>query len=370
MTAGSVLAGIAVIAAGLIALWPHHTSISSQLTPYGLDSTNEQANMLCEQALEIIRSDSWNRIGMAYTNFTKAIDLDPNFARPYVGLVEIRLREDVNVPGMPDRTTDELRSIAHRLKKLGPGLPATFVVEAAINWSDGHFREAERCELEAIKADPNYELGHTFYNWLLCCFGRTDEALEQIKISQKLAWSKVIVYRCFGNTYYAQRDYTNAIAWYQQAIELESHHFAAYQGISFCYFAMGDYTNGMLYAEKNDILWGRDQAETHQEYAYGRRAFDQGGIEGHWRAMWQSSKDDTNAFYWQAKVRLHLGDTNGAIELLRKSFKAHEFNDSYDTSVNLLLLHDTWDGLHKNEDFRKLLYDIGYTEVMRPKPDR
>jgi len=307
-------------------------------------------------------------VGTALTNFYEAVALDPSFARPYVGLIELRLREDVNVPGMTPPTTDELRSFARHLEQLAPHLAAMHVAQAAINWSDQNFPESERCIWEAIKSNPKYELSYTFYSWLLDCYGRTDEALKQLEMARRLAPSKVIIYRAFGNTYYVARDYTNAIAWYQKAIRWEPHHSVAWWGVGASLVAMGDYTNALPYLERNEILDGADEAATKLHYALLRSALNEQGIRGFWTQHWKWAESDTNATLgWKAKIQIHLGNTNAALDLLEQSYDKHERGGDYGPPLGRLLFDPDWDGLHDNRRFKHLLDKIGFTKVMPPR---
>jgi hypothetical protein len=325
-----------------------------------------EANALCDKAMYILRGDNFTEIGTAYTNFHKAIALDPNFARPYVGLLELRVREDVLVPGLKMATTDELRLIAWHLEKLAPHLAATYIAQAAINYSDRKFAEAEQCELAAIKANPNYEFSYTFYSWLLACYGRPNEALEQLTNSLRLEPSKVIVYRAFGNTYYAKRDYSNAIVWYEKAIQVEPHHFIAWWGLGMSLRAMGDYTNALPFMEKSEILSGADEMRTRAGYASLRAAMDQDGIPGFWSQHWKWAEQDTNAtLYVKASIQMHLGNTNGALDLLEASFTNHERGANYDTPLNTLLYDDEFDAVRDHPRFTNLLEQMGLTKVMR-----
>ena len=334
----------------------------------GADSTNMEAKAYCQKGLLILRGDNYTEVGAAYADFTNAIRLDPNFARPYVGLLEFEVREDVHV-NLPETSLNELRSIARHLEQLAPHLPATHVAQAVINWGDFHYAEAESCILEAIKENPNYEFSHTYYSWLLDCYGRTDEALAQLQISQNIAPSKVIIFRCFGNTYYVARDYTNAIAWYQRAIDWEPHHFVAWGGLGRSWLALGNYTNALRYLETADVLRGADEASTKHRYALLRRALDEQGPRGFWMQHWKWAEDNTNAtsLYWKARIQIHLGNTNDALDLLERSYATHAPKGDPEPGAGLLLFDHDWVGLRNHMRFKNLLKEIGYPNVMRPR---
>jgi hypothetical protein len=98
---------------------------------------------------------------------------------------------------------------------------------------------------------------------------------------------------------------------------------------------------------------------------------DAGGIPGYWEERWQEAEKNTNApFYWKAVIKIHLNDTNAALDLLEASYTNRERGGSYMTPLNSLLFDDCWDGLHDNPRFKALLDEIGFTKVMRPKRER
>ena len=359
--AGLALSALAVVAA-VIFILPHQSN-RSEPSSDGPDSTNLEANALCDKGMYILRGDEFLQIAEAYTNFNRAIVLDPNFARPYVGLLEINVRE--SSPGVPKPTVEVMRGIARHLERLAPHLAATYVAQAVVNWSDLNYPEAERRMLKAIKANPNYELAHTFYGWLLLCYGWSEEAYKQVQISQTLAPSRAVIYRGFGNVYYVERDYTNAIYWYRKTLEWEPHHPPALWGIGNSLAAMGDYTNALDYREKADLFSGADETSTKHSYELQRRALAEGRIRGYWQLHWKWNENPTNTdYYWKGEIQIHLGNTNAALDWLERSYATRERSDDYETPLNFLLYDPDWDGLRNDPRYKKLLDEVGYTKVM------
>jgi serine/threonine protein kinase len=372
--------GIAAAIAGLIfAAWPRQ-SRRSEPSNDGPDSTNLEANALCDKAMYILRGDNYAELLAAYSNFNAAITLDPNFARPYVGLMELRSREDVNVPGMPPETTGEFREIARRLEQLAPDLAATHCVKSMVLCSDWRLAESMQEALEATKADPGYEYGHTTYATMLICLGRPEEARKELEMSRKIAPSKTIVYRFFGQMEFAERHYPEAIRWFKTAIEWEPHHWASYQYMGQAYEALGDYanavgdytnalgdyTNGLDCIEKSDLLLGADEAKTKAAYDGVRATLARHGIKGYWEDQWLGTmKYPDRDFYYKAIIRMELGDTNGALDWLEKEYQ-NRANWDVEPPFRLLLFDQYWDGLHDNPRFRKFLVELNYTQVMPP----
>jgi serine/threonine protein kinase len=335
-------------------------------SPDGPPSTNLEAAALSDRGMKILRGSISEELPTAWTNFHKAIDLDPNFVQPYVGLVEMNFRE--HFPGKPAATREVWEDLASHLDRLAPRLAATHCAKsvlAALNWNQV---EAEREVLEAIKANPNYELGHTMHGWLLLCFGRADEVLEELKKTQVISPSHVIVYWGRGNVYWAKRDFTNAMVWFRKALEWEPHNLGALSGMEGCYIALGDYTNALNYAEKRAVFSGRqDEASARRGHEILSRALERGGPAGYWQQHWNWEKGNTNQdFYWKATIQIHLGNTNTALGLLQEDYESNRQNAS-GSGLRGLLLDIEWDGLHEDPHFKKVLDETGYTKVMRPR---
>jgi tetratricopeptide (TPR) repeat protein len=329
--------------------------------PDGPPSTNEAANALCAKALLILRGDNHNAFTEAYTNLHRAIDLDPNFARPYVGLFELHSRE--RPPSLPATRLDGIPTINRRLRELAPNLGVTYCCQAWVDYCDLNFPNALDNARRATKADPNYELGHLFYAFALLNFDRPVEARKEAQIARTIAPSKATVYRVLGHTYFVQRDFTNAIAMYRQAIEWEPHEVAR-QFIGRAYQAMGDYTNSLGYLEESEIYGGADENLTKDRYAMLREALDTGGIRGYWQQHWKWEAPKINVnYYWKATIQIHLGDTNAALEWLDKSYETRE-RDDFESPLTYLIFDECWDGLRDNPRFKKLLDEISFTKVM------
>lgn len=337
-----------------------HRFMRSDFPGDGPSSKNDEANTLCDKAMKIIRNDEYAAFPKAYTNFNRAIELDTNFARAYAGLLELRCREDV--PGLGRMEPEEARLIARRLKELTPNLAATHCAQAMVSYLDRDFAQTEKSLRKSIEADPKYELGHTFYGFMLSIWGWPIKARQQLEISRSLAPSKVHTLRFIGHTYFMQRDFTNALAWYRKVLEPEPHYSGAYASIAETYLAMGDYTNAIDNFEKAELLDGGNESEIRQRHNDLRRALKDGGVPGYWQQQWQLvERHESENFYWRAVIQIHLGNTDAAFTWLNKSFQTHE------EPLQYLLFHQDWDGVRGEPHYKKLLDEVGFSKVMPPR---
>jgi len=328
----------------------------------GPPSTNTIANRLCDHALNIIRGDFSADFPKAFTNFNRAIELDPNFARAYAGLLELRCREAV--PGLGPMSPEELRTIAGKLKTLAPHLAATYCAQAIVSYYDWKFSQAQEFLLKATKADPKYELAHTCYGFMLFTWGWPIKAREELERSAILKPSKVHLMRFLGHTYYAERKYAKALEWYRQAIDQETNYAGAYGSIGQTYQAMGNYTKAIDNYEQCELLRGGDASKIKQRHNDLRRALKNGGVVGYWEQCWTWAEHNTEeGFYWKAVIQIHLGNTNAAFSWLNKSFQTHERGET----LTELLFEQCWDGQQHNPEFKKLLDDVSFSKVMPPR---
>jgi serine/threonine protein kinase len=352
---------LAVVVVNLMLAVGHFTR-SRSLTD-GPPSTNTVATALCAKGMLIIRGDNFVEFAEAYTNFHQAIALDAHFAQPYAGLLELRVRE--SVPTLPPTTSEELRDITTKLGQLAPNSAAAYCAQSIVSFYDWDFPRAQECALRSIKSDPEYELGHTSYGFMLTYWGRPAEGRAQLNISQLLAPSKVTIYRMLAHTYYAEHDYTNAIAGYRTTLGWESHHSPAYEFLGQCYLALGDYVNAITNFEAADLLSTNNELETKRRYDAFLHAFRDGGVRGYWQARWTETEKDLNSdFYWKAVVRIHLGDPDAALTWLSRSYETHELDSGFQTPLISLVFDHWWEGLRDEPRFKKLLEKLSFTKVM------
>ena len=363
--AGMALSVLGVIAASALILLRQPGGSNSY--PDGPPSTNMDANAISRGALNSVRNDEYDKFAQDYTNFHRAIEMDPHFVEPYVGLLELLCRE--TVPGLKTEP-EELRAVALKLQELDPDshLAPTCYAQAMLAYWDWDLSRSEEACLRTIKTNPDYELGHTGYGLGLCQYGRPVEARAELEIARKLAPSKSTVYRMMGHTYYVERRYTNAIFWYRKALERERHHEFAYLGMGLAQRAMGDYTNAMENLAKAEVLSGADEPKTRKRYAELQRAFEQRGALGYWEQRWRELETAPGKrFYEKAVIQIKLGNTNTALGFLRRSYETRESSGPARVwPLQDILIDEYWDGLHDDPQFKELLDKIGFTKVMRP----
>jgi tetratricopeptide (TPR) repeat protein len=361
--AGVALAALAAVVACGVVLW--RSVAPTDPYPDGSPSTNLVAKADCEKGMAIIREDNCKQIEEAFAKFTNAIRLDPNCPKPYVGLMELSLREPVSSWGEAKEL--DLRWLATKLNQLAPHLGATYVAQAINSFFDWDFPAAERYVKQGIKANPRYELGHTWYGFMLTHWGRCNQARRELDKSLEVSPPKAVIYRAIAHTYYMGRRFAEATNWYGKALLLDTNHSPDFEWMGRALQAMGDYTNALDYLEKGELLISKDKTNTAQHFASLRQALGEHGVSGYWQEKWRLSElEPEKDFYDKAIIQIHVGDTNAALDWLEKTFESQK-GRGQENEMMYLLFDESWDGLRDLPRFKRLLGEVGFPKVMAKK---
>jgi serine/threonine protein kinase len=345
---------------------PQRSRSAAYSVHFGLPSTNDHANAIYEKALLLMRADDQSRMGEAYTNFINATRIDPRFVSPYVALLEMQIREHFS--GMPTNGMARIRTLAAILNGLAPDLAATQVALSFGEWADMHYEQAlNRCN-RAIHLDPNYEFAHTHYAFMLLMMGRIQESNEEAREAKELASSKGIILLLPGHYHYYHRQYDQAIEQYREAQRLQSDFRFAHHWIGRALRAKGDYLGGLKEIQEYENLNGADETESRARFDNLRQAFNDGSTNGYWHKELEftKKKPDTD-FYWKAVVSIQLGDTNGALQWLNKSFDTREHSGGgWTHDFEDVIFDEYWDPYRGDSWFKEFVDKIGFERVTVP----
>lgn len=359
--AGFALAGIVALVA--MAQFAFRGGAQPEHYPDGRASTNELANVLCDKAILAIRHDTRGDLGTAYADLYRAIEQDPNYIKPYIGLLECRLREPPEL--LPQTNSESFKQLAAKLKHLAPGLSATATAQAILHYYDWDFPGAERYALQAIKAEPTYELAHTWYGYMLAHWNRPAEARRQLEISRTNNPYKGIIYRCIGHTHYAERDYVRALEWYEKAIDLDGRNPLDFFWKARALSALNDDQGALTAREQGELLYAGDPSAVTNRYERLRQALMR-GKQAYWKQAWQDSQSGFSSIYHKAVIQLQLGNTNRALDLLSQSFAANE-GRGREGGITSLLFDEYWDNLRDRQVLEELFDKASYSKVMGPR---
>ena len=195
----------------------------------------------------------WNIRGMtqkALGYFEAAIAKDPHYALAHHGLAE-----GYSVPGLyaflpPSVAVPKALTAATRAVELAPELAETRTSLGIVHLLGWNWSAAESTLLHAIDLNPRYALAHFFYAWLLATSGRQREAADAAQIAYELDPLSPATNGIVPLVSYHGRQYDQAIAEFQRALERDPGSFLGLLGISLSYAAKGMYKEAIGHAER------------------------------------------------------------------------------------------------------------------------
>ena len=130
----------------------------------------------------------------AIAHFEKAIELDPNYADPYVGLGDTYGLLPIYNFAAPIDAMPKAKAYAEQAKSINPKLASAYT---SIAWVQHNYEYdwagAEENYRKGIELNPNYATGNHWYGILLTQIGQTEESIQKTKKAAQLdPTSKII----------------------------------------------------------------------------------------------------------------------------------------------------------------------------------
>jgi len=275
--------------------------------------------------------------------FQKATQIDPHFARAYVGLV------DAHTPNVTPRP-EEISIVQDALQKAlaaDPTLSDTHLHLARFKeFHDWDFVAAEREFQRAIELEPNNATAHDFYGDYLDNMGRHEEAIKQEQLAQELdpAWDHLID----GYNHRGEYDRALHIALNNVAVHPDdgSWHWYLY----LAYLHTGRRKETVEELQRAAALYGYPEMASALAKTYARLGYES--------AMRLAAKEFEQALgdpaspTWIAEIYAHLGDKDSAMRWLERGYAERD-------GFVVTLRDPVWDSLRSDARFRDLVRRIG-----------
>ena len=153
--------------------------------------------------------------------FQQAIELDPEYAQPHVGLAQYY--GGVGFMGyMPPRLAFEKeRTEATLALEIDSNLASAHAEHALVYfYFDWDWQKAEEKFNRVFSLNSNVAYAHQFYAWFLAAMGRTEEAHTSIRRALELDPLSVLAYMTATDVFWLSRQYDQAITQLHEALDL------------------------------------------------------------------------------------------------------------------------------------------------------
>jgi TolB-like protein len=334
-------------------------SLAMELLP------DEQASALNTAAYEAYLKGRfhWNRrteegFKKAMACYQQAIELDANYAQPYVGLTEI-----YSVLGLygvlgwkrftpPGDIAGKAKAAAAKALEIDDSLPEAHTALAFARLvHDWDWRGAEKEFQLALKLNSNQAMTHFWYAFLLAAVARFDEAIAETKAALALDPLSLVANTHLGWILYLSRQDDEALKQLNSALEMDPDFAMAHGYLGVFYFHKMRYREAQREFGKAFKSVGNPAvfAALRECYTEARKGKPSHAVPG-----------DLLSPYLRAIVQLSVGRKEEAMDSLERAYEERS-----GWLINLAV-EPTLDGLRSDPRFGALLRRLGLTPIPLP----
>lgn len=219
--------------------------------------------------------------------FDEALRLDPDSALAYAALSQsyASLSSHYDTQALtPDEALLKAKAAATKAVELDDSLAESHTALAVVEQRyDLGWAAAEKQFRRALELNPNYAAAHQQFSSLLAATGRTAEARSELLRAQQLDPHSLSIAKDLGELLLYERNYDQAIEQFRRAIDVDPtdpQAVATRRALGWAYELRGMHEQALA----EFIEASRAQNAGPERLSAFRRAFDEGGMKGYWRA--------------------------------------------------------------------------------------
>jgi eukaryotic-like serine/threonine-protein kinase len=287
--------------------------------------------------------------------FEQAIEKDPTYALAYAGLADayVLLSDYGALPskqGFPKAKAAALKALQID-NTLADAYPSLGWVRCFYEWD---FPGAETDFKRAIELKSNYATAHLWYGWYLTVMGRFNEGFAELKKAQELDPLSLVINTNLGKVLYFGHRYDEAIQQYKKTLEMDPNFVKAHDDLGWAYEQKGMHAEAIVGWLKARTLFGK----TESSVAKLKGAYRESGMRGYWQEDLELANEELAHGHvwpagWVARIYIHLGNKNAALEWLERGFKEQ------DGSLVYLKAEPDFDPLRADPRFQSLMRRVG-----------
>jgi DNA-binding winged helix-turn-helix (wHTH) protein/TolB-like protein/Tfp pilus assembly protein PilF len=296
-------------------------------------------------ALRLTRAET----DKAVAYFQQAIELDRNYALPYLGLADAYLPMALT-SGLPSwQVIPKAKEATLRAVEIDPGNSEGYVILGLISfWYEWDWQAAEKHYQRALDLDPKSADAHFAYAHLLSNSGRHERALAEIKLARELDPLSLRTNAEEGQILFFAKDYDNALDRLKKTIDLDPNFWLSHLFISRVYTEKGMHSEALAEAKKAAELSGNSQSHAYRAYALAKW----GKLSEAQAVLAELLKSSTETYVPPYNIALAynaVGEPERALDYLEKGFSER------DVRMVFLKVESQWDSLRSEPRFADLI---------------
>jgi tetratricopeptide (TPR) repeat protein len=292
----------------------------------------------------------------AIEHFKRAVELDPQYAQPHVGLADAYfilgqpLRFIAGVPPMENLARSKVEATI--ATQLDDSLASAHsLLGIAKFYHDWDWKGAESEFRKALELDANSTSAHLYYALFLTCSGRHQQAAPHIRRALELDPLRLSLVTLAGELYADARNYDEAFAQVQKVLELDPNFDYALSLKTSLLIYTGRGPEALAFIEQQM----KRKNATAEELSQVRAAFSKSGMQGLFELFADHIAGDTDPLkeFPRASYYSRLGNADSAMESLEKAYAIH------DGALLFLRVHPAFEGMQEDPRFEELTRRIG-----------
>jgi TolB-like protein len=257
--------------------------------------------------------------------FQQAVEKDPGYALPYMGIADTFASLGVFSFMSPFHAFSRAKAAANKALEIDPELAEPYASLGWIAlWHDWDWQAAETFFLRAIQMQPDYAPVHQWYGNCLACMGRFDESIQEGRKACELEPLEPINSTQLGFEFHLARRFDESIGELRRVIESDPEFSVAY------WLQSGNFMVKKMWAEA--IVMSKRFVELSGEAVIGVSAlglaYGSAGMKDDALKILERldgiSKDRYVGSFWRAMVWIGLGEKNKALGNLEKAYLERE----------------------------------------------
>jgi len=297
----------------------------------------------------------WNRrdregFRRAIELFTKATELDPNYALAYAGIADTYALLPIYGFASARDSFPKAKVAALRALQLDDTLAEAHVSYGNVLLSDFDWVRSRREFERAIELNPNYATAH---QWLgsdnLMDSGELDRGLAEVRRARELDPLSPLLNTILGIAHYTRREYADAVTQFHKALEIDPNFLLAHAMLGQTLVMQGAIDEGIAEVQKARQINGDVGGLSILGYAYARKGDREQGLKFLDQLKAESQKEFVPAVDF-AFLYIGLGDKEQALDWLEKGYE--------DRSSNIIKIDPICDPLHGDPRYERLVARI------------
>ena len=257
--------------------------------------------------------------------FQQAIEIDPAYALPYVGIADsYNLLGDMNAM-LPHEAGAKAKAAVARALELDPDLGEAHTTLGFLHmFYDWDWDRARKAYGRSLELSPGYPTGHQWHAELLAALGEFEAAIDEAHRAHELDPLAPIMGTTLGDTYFFARRYNDALTWLRRTIEIEPGFYQALNDIGRVLSESGRHDEALATFEQARALSGANPlASVGLGYTLARagRHDEARRILAHLEAEAVGRYVSPHAI---AAILVGLGELDRALEWLERAYREHD----------------------------------------------